>query len=79
MSMVFRSVPLRDTEEFTYELNGPGKIDSSGVYTAPEGKNPAAVTVTAKLGDVMGQARIRVVPPLPWKFDFNDITLKRRS
>jgi hypothetical protein len=28
--------------------------------------------LTAKVGDLTGEARIRVVPPLPWKFDFSD-------
>ncbi len=35
----------------------------------------AATIVTAKVGELTGQARIRVVPPLPWKFDFNDTPL----
>jgi outer membrane protein assembly factor BamB len=59
-----------------WELNGPGSIDAEGVYTAPTGSAHTATIVTAKVGGVSGQVRLRVVPPLPWKFDFNDITLK---
>ncbi len=29
--------------------------------------------MTCKVGDQVGTARIRIVPPLPWKFDFNDL------
>ena len=29
--------------------------------------------VTCKVGDLTGTARVRIVPPLPWKFDFNDV------
>ena len=28
--------------------------------------------VTCKVGDLTGTARVRIVPPLPWKFDFNN-------
>jgi outer membrane protein assembly factor BamB len=59
----------------TFTLDGPGQIDAQGNYTAPNGHSPSATIVTAKVGDVTTQARIRVVPPLPWKFDFNDTPL----
>lgn len=59
-----------------FELSGPGSIDANGIYTVPADSAPTATIVTAKLGEITGQARIRVVPPLPWKFDFNEIALK---
>ena len=62
-------------KELKFTLNGPGTIDAKGEYTAPTGSAPSATIVTAALGDLTGQARIRVVPPLPWKFDFNDTPL----
>jgi len=38
--------------------------------TTPTGlKTPAAGTVSVKVGDVTAEARVRVFPPLPWKFD----------
>ncbi|HEY2827753.1 MAG TPA: PQQ-binding-like beta-propeller repeat protein [Pirellulales bacterium] len=58
-----------------WELKGPGEIDASGNYTAPTGTAHTATTITATLGEISGHTRLRVVPPLPWKFDFNDITL----
>jgi hypothetical protein len=51
-------------------------MDDRGTFIAADDKTPAAALVNAKLGDATGQARIRIVPPLPWHFDFNDIALK---
>ena len=67
---------------FVKELNGSplrfettvGDITGDGSYTAPPGKHAAAI-VTAKVGDLEGKARIRSMPPLPWKFDFEEISL----
>ncbi|HUG91374.1 MAG TPA: PQQ-binding-like beta-propeller repeat protein [Planctomycetaceae bacterium] len=41
-------------------------------YATPPDAVHAAVYVTAKVGDLTGGARIRVVPELPWSFDFDD-------
>jgi hypothetical protein len=32
-----------------------------------------ATIVNVKVGDIAGRARIRMVPPLPWKFDFEGL------
>ena len=51
-------------------------VDSAGVlegnrFTAPsDGHHP--IRVSAKYGNLSTQARARVVPPLPWSFDFED-------
>lgn len=50
-----------------------GSVAADGTYTAPAGH--AAAIVTAKVGGLEGRARIRSMPPLPWKFDFEDIPL----
>jgi outer membrane protein assembly factor BamB len=45
-----------------------GSVDASGRYTAPtEG---SAGYVKATVGGVTGQARVRVIPALPWAVDF---------
>jgi hypothetical protein len=54
-----------------FTLDGPGTISTVGAYEAPADDVHQCGLVTCKLGDVTGTARIRVVPPLPWKFDFN--------
>ena len=51
-----------------------GTVSNDGTYTAPAGQHAAAI-VTAKVGDLAGRSRIRSMPPLPWKFDFDDIPL----
>jgi hypothetical protein len=51
-----------------------GTVANDGTYTAPAGQH-AATIITAKVGALEGKARIRSMPPLPWKFDFEDIPL----
>ncbi|HEY1786150.1 MAG TPA: PQQ-binding-like beta-propeller repeat protein [Pirellulales bacterium] len=55
-----------------FSVAGSGEIDDSGKFVAGGGKNHSAAIVTAKVGELEGQARIRIVPPLPWRFDFSD-------
>jgi outer membrane protein assembly factor BamB len=58
-----------------FSLAGPGDVSNDGTYTAASDSNHAATIVTAKVGELTGKARIRVIPPLPWAFDFDKITL----
>ena len=51
-----------------------GAVTPEGRYTSPPGKHSGAI-VTAKVGSLEGKARVRSMPPLPWAFDFEDITL----
>ncbi len=62
---------LRETPA-EFSLVGDGQIDDQGVFTAT-GRGHAAVYLTARAEGLEGSARIRVVPPLPWNFDFEDI------
>jgi len=55
-----------------FKVDGGGEIDGEGQYTAKEAKDHYAAIVTATVGDLAGTARIRVVPDLPWQFDFED-------
>ncbi len=45
-----------------------GTVDANGRYTAP--KEGSAGYVKAAVGGVTGQARVRVIPALPWAIDF---------
>lgn len=45
-----------------------GSVGPDGVYVAPAAST--AGFVKASIGSVTGQARVRVVEPLPWTFDF---------
>jgi outer membrane protein assembly factor BamB len=66
-------------EEVEFKIDGPGTIarneaDSNRwrYSVGPEQNQQAAVIVTAKVGDIEGTARIRVVPDLNWSFNFDD-------
>lgn len=58
-----------------FSLAGPGEVSEGGAYTAASASNHTATIVTAKVGELTGKARIRVIPPLPWAFDFESIKL----
>jgi outer membrane protein assembly factor BamB len=55
-----------------FSVDGPGSITSDGTYVAPKEAKAANALVTCKFGALTGTARVRITPPLPWKFDFND-------
>lgn len=59
-------------DEVEFSISGAGVIDEAGAYTAPKENTHEAVIVTAKVGDLTGTARIRVVPDFPWEFDFSN-------
>lgn len=54
-----------------FAIDGPGQISQEGVYEAPHEQAHQCALVTCKVNNVSGAARVRVVPPLPWKFDFD--------
>jgi outer membrane protein assembly factor BamB len=48
-----------------------GKLENGG-FTADAGK-PQAGKVAVKAGALEGTARVRVIPPLPWSYDFEAV------
>ena len=54
----------------TWALEGGlgGSIAADGTYTAAAGTSAGFVKAT--IGNISGTARVRVMPPLPWSFDF---------
>jgi hypothetical protein len=56
----------------TFSLSGPGEIGDDGTYVAASTPAHTATIVKATAGGIEGQARVRVVPELPWEFDFED-------
>jgi outer membrane protein assembly factor BamB len=65
-------LPESLTKGAQFSVDGPGQIGSDGSYAAPSENAHQAALVTVKVGDVAGTARVRVIPPLPWAFDFNN-------
>jgi hypothetical protein len=58
--------------EAEFSVQGPGNIDATGWLIAAADAGHAAAYVTAKRGDLTSVARVRIIPPLPWNFDFSD-------
>jgi outer membrane protein assembly factor BamB len=54
------------------KIEGGGEMAKDLSFTAPSGTASAAVLITAKMGEMTSTARVRVIPPMPWKFDFAD-------
>ncbi|HQU43729.1 MAG TPA: PQQ-binding-like beta-propeller repeat protein [Pirellulales bacterium] len=65
-----RGQSLGDAKEVSFSVDGGGTIDDDGHFTADDKHQQAGAVVTAKVGELTGTARIRIVPPLPWKYDF---------
>ena len=66
---------LREVPTAAFTLDGPGEIDKTGLYKANKNSEHTATILKAKVGALSGESRIRVVPPLPWKFDFQKTPL----
>ena len=67
---------LREEDYPTWSIDGAGgTITPGGKYTAPADAAHTAATITGSVGDVSGVARVRIVPDLPWEFDFESVEL----
>jgi hypothetical protein len=59
--------------EVKFAVEGPATVSSEGVLQPNPDAVHQAVYITAAVGDVAGQSRIRIVPDLAWKFDFEGL------
>ncbi len=57
-------------EDVKFSVTGAGEISGS-TYSASNDSGHECALITCTVGDLQGTARVRVVPPLPWNFDFN--------
>ncbi|MGE3778261.1 MAG: PQQ-binding-like beta-propeller repeat protein [Pirellulaceae bacterium] len=64
---------LKESDAEFSVAEGVGQVTADGVFEAPADAGHSAAIVLARVGDLTGRARIRVVPPLPWKFDFEGL------
>jgi outer membrane protein assembly factor BamB len=70
-------VPAPADAKLSFEVVGPGKVavDSTGwqsVFTASKDAGHECALVTCKYGDLTANARVRIIPQLPWVFDFEN-------
>lgn len=59
----------------TFSVSGPGAVTADGqayVYKAPADAAHECALVTCSFGDQKASARVRITPPLPWNFDFEE-------
>ena len=64
--------PVDNAGQATWTLEGlKGTVDNGKFTAAAEGAQ--AGTVKATIGGVAGGSRIRVIPDLPWTFDFENV------
>ncbi len=61
---------LRDATEAEFTVAGPGQISSDGTFASASDAAHKAAIVTAKVNGATDTARVRMVPELPWRFDF---------
>jgi hypothetical protein len=47
-------------------------VDATGLFRPDDNPAHSASIVTAKVNGLSARARVRIIPPLPWKFDFTD-------
>lgn len=58
--------------EIEFSVAGPGEVSADGQFTAPASAADECALVTAKVGELTANARVRIVPPLPWNFTFDN-------
>jgi hypothetical protein len=59
--------------EAQFAVQGPGNVASDGSFTAPADAGHSAAIITARVGALNGRARVRIVPSLPWEFNFEGL------
>ena len=74
LGQFLKEVPVNGEE---WSVDGPGEIGDVSVggtatYTAPKDNEHQVALVTCKVGELSATARVRIVPPLPWEFDFSE-------
>lgn len=65
---------LREAEpkEVSFGVSGSGDITPKGTFTAPRALRHETALVLCEYKGLAAEGRVRVTPPLPWSFDFED-------
>ncbi|TWT47406.1 outer membrane protein assembly factor BamB family protein [Botrimarina hoheduenensis] len=63
---------VADTSKVTFGVAGAGNINAQGEYTAPKSVGHQAARILCDVEGMASEARVRLSPPLPWSFDFED-------
>jgi outer membrane protein assembly factor BamB len=65
---------VRDEPGAAWSVEGLKGEAAAGVFTAAADTRNQAGSVVATVGALKGTARVRVAPPLPWSYDFENLT-----
>jgi outer membrane protein assembly factor BamB len=66
-----RGFPLEGAVRPEWKLEGiEGELSPKGRLRVPTSSGPQAGKLTARSGALIAEARVRVIPPLPWSEDF---------
>jgi outer membrane protein assembly factor BamB len=68
-----QSLGTAEPGEVQFAVDGPGQVEN-GEFVAADSSAHEANVITAKLGQASGEARVRVIPALPWKFTFDELS-----
>jgi len=63
--------PVKLDADVKLAVDGPGSF-ADGKLTIGPGAADKVLTITATAGTATGEAKLRVVPPLPWRYEFTD-------
>jgi outer membrane protein assembly factor BamB len=64
-----------DATDAKFSVDHGGEIDASGNFTAMSEPKHIGTYVNVEAAGITGKARVRIVPPLPWSFDFEDVPI----
>ena len=65
--------PITATASPKFTVAGVGSVNEASEFSAPKEAAHVAAKITAEVDGVKSViARVRIVPPLPWKFDISD-------
>lgn len=61
-----------ESKDVSFGVSGPGDITPKGVYQAPKESRHETALVLCEYKGMKAEGRVRIIPPLPWSFDFED-------
>jgi len=62
---------VAEASEVAFQAFGPGTMGAGGTFAAATEAGHAVVRVECRVGGLKAQSRVRIVPPLPWAWDFD--------
>lgn len=61
-----------DPTKVKFSVAGKGTVEANGRYVSEAANEPYASIISAEMDGLKTQARVRLIPDLPWSFTFDD-------